>query len=689
MVYKKIGNKIPSLSSLLLAGVLLGSSCPSKKDKDGAATEQASNHEGGAGQTPEGAKGAGKVFSEPYRKAAEKILKCVVTVSGVDHLARKPMVLDEDDLKDDSKEVKQKVEGLFRSFTIDRYLQAYPSSLQGCFAGLSDKKFKSFASGAKTGTKHKYAYGSAINEIAKFWNGLHVVYEKMMKQIERGAAEDEMANLEREVDRLLLQVRPNDGSISMFSKDHKFYDSKKATMLTGDQLARFLTDLAQDGSSTKPNSYGIPALLNEKTDVLIKVKNDSPIQPGQLIDSLDVRGSGILDAWFVYLNGKDKPSKNKMPAVDAFPNMKAGALKSLDLTQLSVGTSKPSAQEGNQVEKLSFAQLLFTLFRGGKQGVDFIRLERGTQDENDAVKLIGDDANFQNVIKVAKESNEAFARLLGKHIDEQGSQLQNLFVIPDAQAIRDKIKQETEQLLGDSANIGGDNTANNEKIGPGSLSEKIVDNILNKIFGIGFVSLSDSDKKGKLQAIAALYSNSDLTTSDILFEHKVGIEVIHEIYQGKGKDAFFENQDDKSGIKLIKLIDSVIDKCLSQAIVYKSGGEYKPTNVTIKIAGWLMAFHNALGSKHGNASITYKDIETVGSNQQTGFSIETVRKAMEEDCKKLKSILAVRVAPILALKDEKVNYSTYLPNLPLLKSDYETLDRIRLEYLNTSKAPGA
>jgi len=632
MVYKKIGNKIPSLSSLLLAGVLLGSSCPKEK-KDTVGEDKIKDTEQGA-EEKEG--GIGAIHGPNFVAANKEIRRIFFRALGLDYLpldkksqsANQPYVLS---LSENDYSIKKNtldlVKRLIQSFV--NGANAYPLDLRENIAAL--------ASVPESYIKDRpRAFASAINEIPLVRNSLSNIAIQMWEKIDQGEGDLGLKELkEKALDPLSKTLEL--GS-TKFKPSTKFSDASDAKLLDGTQLARFLTDLDKKGRARGTDnavgkSYGIPTVLDKSLPVCIKnkkkeegCKTNTQAEPAYI----GSRGSGLgeNEVDLLPLQGNE----GKLPYVNSFPNNTLEyRYGQEDLAKYVNGTGEDTKNVFDQQAQqfgsngivsrdISFGTLLFTLFRGNSPN-DFLQL---TSDKNNAIVLKGIDTNFK---KWVNKSDDEFAAMLYQHIDTQGD-LQDLFVIPNLKDLYLRVFP--------TSNVSDNDPA----------LKDVCINILT-VLGMSADSSDDLSKVllPKIARLAKLADEKKLESSDADFNQQFCISFAKKISEKQKQETNFV---DFTKIQLQEMIKSHADDLANKAVVkLGENGQAYPTSVTTFIKSNLDFVYQKLKNKHSNANRTYADI----TSKSDKFDIEKIRKVYEKECNKLASVLLTSIAPLLDKKD--------------------------------------
>ncbi|ROT47541.1 hypothetical protein [Candidatus Cardinium hertigii] len=431
MVYKKITNNISSLSSFLLAGVVFGSSsCP----KDGTTTEKLS-------ERPTDTRRSSSVENPRTGEDKKKfgdIFRELILAAQIDHLKHAPMVMEEIDFEGD--QTKSNVETLFKSFGTSK---AYPPHNEN-FTALGNTDiftFKSGASGISGGKLHsKVAYGRAVNEIAKVYQGLHELYKGMEKAAEDGARVPEIEQLLSKCIKFYQDDIKKEGR---FVGGRAFQAGKKEVkILPGPNMAKFMNN-ADRAKGVMEGAIG-------PVWVKLKVHKDA-------CQALDDAKQACKRGWAIKHSWKVNGEKNiMMPEIAKIDNSTGSANYTANPTAVTVASPGMAAKK--TATNLTFGQLFFALFTGVKEK-DIFSLEDGNA--ADKVRFITKDPPFQSLLNKAKESEDAFAEYLGKHIANlptQAGDENDLFVVPDMEALKDTLIPSS---LENSATVMGPNMGGN------------------------------------------------------------------------------------------------------------------------------------------------------------------------------------------------------------------------------------
>ncbi|ROT47540.1 hypothetical protein [Candidatus Cardinium hertigii] len=702
MVYKKITDNIPSLSSLLLAGIVFGSSnCPGKDTPDGKGKDEETNASPKPVQesetklpprTPEDQTKFGDIFT------------VLIELAQIDHLKHAPMVMEKSDFE--GPQGKSNVEALFKSFGTS---QAYPPR-NTYFTALGNADiftFKSGVTGSGGRLGSKAAYGEAVNEIARVYKGLHEFYEEMTKQAKDGARVPAIQHL---LSRVETFYNNNIMKEDLFVGGRAFQSaSKQVKILDGGHMARFMTNLKSNrGRDIMPR-------VIESVWVKLKVPNNA------CQNSLVVNSKALQRGSTIQGGEENDPSGNPvvwnvsgeknthMPHIKRINNVTMnGATESagyIPLPDNNAATPVPNIQEApsgmaakKTTDKLTFGQLFFALFTGVKDR-DIFRLEENSKDK---VKFFTKNPTFQTLLEAANKGDDAFAEYLGKHIENLSSQsgsVDDIFVIPDIGSLRDRLIPKDIEIavknipanLGGTAYVAANATTGAGVTLPVSDPNSIVGQLLKRIFSASNYNhhTATTDTGVGIETFrTGLAAIGIMMDYNLSFEQKVCIKLANILSPTASLyNLAYNTVDPASGEQFLSHMKTLINAEANGAIVKKENGGYKPTPITNKFRVEFKNFVDRLLEKQDDKSITYDKIkeDTRGDVPNTNpldkiFDIKKVRDAMESDCNAIKSVLesAMRIDPVLTIKEKEVDYTRYFKVSGLSTSNYKRLDDIRL-----------
>ncbi|WP_342265238.1 hypothetical protein [Cardinium endosymbiont of Philonthus spinipes] len=701
MVYKKIGDKIPSLSSLLLAGALFTAGKCKSGDPDSGVKDDPSMLEGDtskpAGKQEE-ADNTGQKLSSHLAEAVQAFKRALINCSGLSHLAgeKKPLSYDLVDFKGkDNKEMAEKAKGLLISLHDENVAAlAYPKGLKSAFAALQELvKKKAYA-------KYPYAYALSIREIPVHWGGLHGIYSDMVKKITSCMPQDSLSFLIEKVDALMKSAN----EIFVSSKEFADNPTKKHELLKGPRFVRLLNGRSRQGSSYPE----VPILFNKPTlsKLWVKFKPEEFPKPdldnARAGDVLNKRGAAIL-TWKVeggenqdtmlpvvaianHMNGADNVLKQKFKHVagtdtDIVPN------DCFETIATPTNNSGFNSQAAIVKENISFGQLFFSIFKGNSKG-DCVLLEPSSH-ADDTVKVTTDNEKYQYWIDASQKELGYFADCLGKHINSN-NELKELFVIPDVSRLEDNLlngifpdkpansgfgavpaTQDVKDSTGAVVVQGKPGT-----LGQSSQSVQLLENILSVFSSNQITTGSPAQLLQKIGELAKLDQNSQALGADLTFEQRVCIGLAKNIQSA----SFLTDTSDGSAKNIVDNVTAFIQAASSYAILVSKSGTYAPTQNTKLIAAAIHKFDEQLKIKNNSASVSYHDLEKAA----TGFQIEQVRQCFISDCKALKGVIAARVEPLIERPlNQKVNYIAELPDVQgLSEAYYSNLDEVRKNYHN-------
>ncbi|WP_243518736.1 hypothetical protein, partial [Candidatus Cardinium sp. cBcalN1] len=250
MVYKEIKNKIPSLSSLLLAGSLFGGSGCKNCDRDKTqpdATEQKDQPAAPAEVQPAvnddsaGQSGNNSIqrLSAHLSEAIKRFKEIFITVSDLDYLniSRQYKEMNLNDIKDKEglqKALKEVVQVIIED---KNPVVPIPNNVRPRLFGLS------FVPTLAHFKKYPYASASAIQRIIKFFNKLFTIKEEYFKNIADRLPESASDNLIQKLDELRKEAEET------LQPDYRSVDNAKGhyRIITGPSLARFFNGKSRGG----------------------------------------------------------------------------------------------------------------------------------------------------------------------------------------------------------------------------------------------------------------------------------------------------------------------------------------------------------------------------------------------------------------------------------------------------------
>ncbi|MDN5247383.1 MAG: hypothetical protein QWI37_04075 [Candidatus Cardinium sp.] len=714
MVYKKIRNTIPSLSSLLLAGVLLAGCQDGKctENADGSANTQSKDQKPTVAE--EGVKKTerSKSFIDSLRDIYYSLFRFTEVGAIVDNasgIVIRPEVVNLQQLELlDGSELKKSGEAFFQKFSDEDNLLTYPSSLRELVRPLQHMpKFRTGAS--KSGIQNKYAYISAANTIAQ---GVHQLYD-FAEQVKGAITSSfsECVSLEDALSKAfnisggIKQYK--EGLKDIFSKKHAFNNSRNSYLKSG-ALAMIKTFTTKESSNNEENGnedkkQETPiSLLGEKISILIKNRKDPHLLPQMALDDLSKKGSIPKDQWYV-LDDKGGKSKYAMFQVDDF----TGSLKKkFNYIDISAGESPESGSYGEEALDLKFNQILLLLFTSTGNNINkelnFLALEHRSDDKENTVRLVGHNDTFKSLEHYVQNRNyKSFASTLGKYI-ENDPELKEFFVIPNENEIMDLIFSEIDSVDQSVANIGGNRNSDSiyGKLGTQSLSLQIVKNILHNLFNVPF----KDDLEMHIKSIVSSYHKKEFNETTALFKHRVGARILSELIYGEGKkiDDDIDNNSvlfsrRQTGQDLIQAVRDVVRKSLEEcAVLFLNNGNYQPTSVTKQILLWVKDLSDLLVARRDSKSVDYKDLEDtvntaikgLGAGNNTPFSIDKFCKAMEHCCGQLEAVLSAKVSDFLD-SDSKQNAKSFFDKITLSDPRFDVIDKYKEKYrrsmINTSE----
>ncbi|TSJ81050.1 hypothetical protein [Cardinium endosymbiont of Dermatophagoides farinae] len=387
-----------------------------------------------------------------------------------------------------------------------------------------------------------------------------------------------------------------------------------------------------------------------------------------------------------------------MPEIEAFPVSEKITHKFVKDAVATSGGDRNDAPFGVEITN---GQLLNTLFKGDNKSVDFMRFyfDDKTEASPYFFKIQSSNDAFQSVLNLAKNDQDTakFATMLGHHITDAQTGLENLIFIPDRLEIQNDILKN----IGDSKSVGEKKQANEEgkpisnyeefskdgfdPIGGGSIAGRLFVN-LARILGY-----DSSDPNTAFNKCMIHITDANIDVSDATINQKIAIEILKSLLdkgkpfiQPATKEFVITSDSEGSAKKLIESVEGTIKSQVEKAVVYREGNLFFGTPVTEHIMRFIREMGNALSEKHGDAHITYKTISDVTNK---AFKIADVIKAAEADFKDIRSAMRAKVSSFLNDKESLSleNYSTYFPDVSLRSAHITQFNQLKSEYINKNK----
>ncbi|WP_243018083.1 MULTISPECIES: hypothetical protein [Candidatus Cardinium] len=730
MVYKEIKNKIPSLSSLLLAGSLFGGggckNCDGETKSD--ATEQKDQPVAPAeaqSAVNDDSKGAEKndsrIVADPDLASANKhALQVFSTALGLDYLKNSSDLhsLTEKDFSTffSGNTPEAHVYNLIQNISKDKdkYNPDIIHTLQPLFS-LSEKAIAKF--------KYCCALARFVNEIPLFVEAMGKVYNLLFKEVAAGATQDQLKELKKTcIDNDLLP------RLKAFESTTTFHESIAGKLLDGAQLARFFTDKDAKGkekseANKNGHSYGVPAILEDKCAVWIKTKtSDKSCKDNttESLEDLDQRGSGISEDILV-----QGGHGTKMPKIKKLSN--DGLISTFNINNLSnwikldhtdpnynnlnglIESQVNDDQNGSKCcSDIEFGTLLFTLFRGKiNSGSDFLQIDKSNKQTKDNPKVIlkSSHANFKNWVE---KDSSTFASDLYDHITKD-PQLKELFVIPNVDTLYSYIlpKSKMNAISNDhsaSNAVASANKSNDlehaESIDPdtplGIICQGIVD-----ILGLSSISAVEMGKK--ITRISSLANEANwklLEASNATFDQLVCIKIADALVKhskrlvqpGDTKTNFISMT--KSG--LVAVIEDTIKKQSDFAIVkIAKDGKVANTIVSDAILKNLKNINKKLQKKFDDSSYTIINIDKEVTEKLKGTTDlnSTMNINLHEACKKavnnLEKLILTDPTSLMIVPNKQIVAQDF-PGIYLTAKQVDQINEIKKIYFDRkNKRPGA
>lgn len=707
MVYKKIGDKIPSLSSLLLAGALFTAGKCKSGDSDSGVKDDPSMLEDdslNSGGKNEKAGNVGQKLSSDLAEAVKKFKTYLVQCANLDYLSSscKPLVvsLDMGEGKDkDRVALATTVKALIQSFYDEKSsAPAYPRELKESFKALDGLVT------SKLCDRHPYAVGSAMSTMPRLLTSFRQVYTDYMANLNNGIPQVGIDKLIGRINDLIIQA--NDQLIP----DSSFVDTnEKCKLLGGARMARFLRGTSKGAPQGKYQD--VLTILKERKlqDLWIKFKknalptsDEKDVAVGGVLSKV---GTAVLTEWKVeggekddhmpdisavanHLNGKDSQGKDITMKYVFKDITGTHADCEIDKCFMEIGSDNTEEEDAAiQCATMSFDQFLrVALF--GKGNVFTLDTSNAGPDY---VQFTSNNTKYMQWVDAANKTIGEFASHLGSHL-ESANDLKKFFVIPDGDLLERSIIHGINTAA--AANSGHDATmpAQSEdgtkipgKIGADGQSYQLFKNILQVFSPSQIVANSAEDLYKKIQQLALLAENEQAKGSNLTFTQRVCIKLASVIVANPDKVYDTANG---SADNLIALVKRVLKDEVALAIVSRVGDKYVPTSQTELIKQAIIAFDQQLIRKYKNYSVTYQMIQDKSTGEL--FDIDTVRKTFVKHFEEFRSIIKADVVPIIQVpSDQQVDYASRLGIRALTQAYYQNLDEIREGYHNKGKASTA
>ncbi|MGI2298239.1 hypothetical protein ACRRVB_00150 [Candidatus Cardinium hertigii] len=687
MVYKKIRNNIPSLSSLLLAGVLLGSNCTDKKNTENVAGGQTGENAQNVAEGEKPKDASGKPLTQDYIKVVKDIYHYLISIAGIERLGNRVYQVNPSDFT--GANAKDNLNNLCNSFSNAPWSQVYPidPELQTVFQSLVGMEFRSARS--MKGIRHKYAFGCALTEIIDVWSKFSDIYKDTVKYTHQGALSSNMTDLLHKLDKYYAELEL-DTVNSKFSAHRKFFDSNDVEFLTKDRLGRFLT--GKTINDEDKTHHVADALKVSLGPVWVMGKAVDDVNLTEALDNVKHRGCAISKKWRI-----QGETQSPAPEIPVFPisskitkDFKDGMV--LDL---------PSDQSYKDIltapvkQDLQCGHLLTTLFNGDVSSVDFIKFEpheTAVSQDIPWIQLEGNNTTFRILADQATNfQTGVFVTTLAQHINNGKTGLSKLYCIPDITSIENSILEGIKDKSEESVNKESTYQSGEiklEHIAGGSNASKLLVN-LGKIFGLVHVNVN----KEFFDSLSALLSNEDFLTSSATIEQKIAFVILKKLFdyqsglEGSNAAPILVSKNSGSVKDLIELVQSEIKREANYAVLYKEEDKYQPTHVTQKIANFITSIHKKLQEKRGHAYVTYKGISDTSKSK--AFNIETVVKAIKKDYSSIRGILTARVEALVKEESFKLtneNFKRYFPGQPLNSPHVNHINNMKTEYINKNKS---
>ena len=642
MGYKKIVNNMPSLSSLLLAGLTLtASNCDNKAQPKEEVHKAVGAPAAELGQS--NVQAAASVFKGMDPELVRSIKEAFnLVIHGNDKLAlfgeQNPVFVEESDIdraeSDDIKKIGSKITKAFgsRPFSPITTLDVYAN-----FDWESAEK--------------KVSRVKAVNALAKS----HIVPCGIAQGI-RGVAisgdftlMDELSEKLAEFDKCVLGMP--DG-MSTLRPEMKFGNLDKA--LAKAKVFRTTGDFVKFLAMNK--KIDMAGLMRDLImgDIILGYRD--PIKSGERGCRIKTNGVNIPvgDSW------KLKGLKNRhLPPMES---IKLNNAQGVAQARPGVGpVDQGGLGAGVLNYRLSFGQILFALL-AGNSATDCFTIRPNSSDDIVDFKLRKDD--FTNFLTTVNSKID-FAKYLGQHITNNDS-LSAIFPIATDNTLSSMLDDQLRTVY----------EGNNDKYELTHLSS----------FSDAVTTLENgSDAFGR-------YLGGKLNTylSSPTFCSNLGVS-----RAANGSWLFAQPQAQagvpaapvvsatlEDGAVVIRKLKAEVRKVIDNSILYKKDGSYVSTAYTDKLRDKFLSMLNNISEYNGAKVITYANMKEENSK----FDVEKVHNYLKEVSSEFKVLTSIPSGLLSALRMEgakgTVNYSRIL-NMPgLTASKIDALDKIRFGLLN-------
>ncbi|AWN81729.1 hypothetical protein [Candidatus Cardinium hertigii] len=658
MVYKKIVNNIPSLSSLLLAGMVLGGSCNGKKN--GAVS-------GTGGDAEVGNEVSDKKFSPELSKArwdawafifGSKQLSYACFLNKEKQLD--PMLPEtytisrSTTLETMTKLLEERVRSLKERFSLNGGITQNVETALASLIGWLDVKNKTNVSAHTQQKKYFPHYGKAIEQIVCIYNTFYSLIQELRStqdSIHKGQYDINFKWKTKEEDLDTFYNNYIKDKFGLASRIAVAKNGEKKDILLDEHTEQLLPFLI---SSSSEGEGGASELMEEQVgNVMIHANN----------------GDTLLDEINVQRDIKAGNDKTKKPYHFHIPKITGG----VDL------------RSGSRV--LTFKELLFLLCKGTLESKKDAKVENGIfgvisdtsgkkdgklKSNPDAYKKFASDAQNPDLFVTHITDlirNNSLKGWWSVDISEASSQLEELISKYASQAPLCNATNFTTELLKKMVEWAGATGATGITI-PDRVDADGVDTVLDEII----TKTSDAQTSGNsLQLISCRLANQIVSDTILLGQLKQqgGFTV------GTLKD------------ELLQMLES--KKMQENLLCITVGGKPKLTSLGVKFQGMVCRFDKILKENKGTErSCTYEEIK-----KSTGFDIEPINKWVEETYHLLKAFLVLpdKLANVFYKYQDDNQTVDYATEIGIQNADLgldqnpviDKLDSFRHEYLKAKK----
>ena len=737
MVYKKITSSLPSLSSILLAGIVCGSGCgPDADVKDDApkVEENRDRNDGKLSNNP--------ISDIPLKPGHDRAKLNEVVLKMCKHLLdvvpsywyqAPPMCVDEAQLKVGGDVAKSVVEGLAQSLG---NATCFSAAARSQLETLRLLTFKAGKTGS--GVKGKDAHGQAFNLIANFQREFLGLFNRLKALYQATVLDWDSINILRGDFGKFIKNYQDANGLSKFSSGTVFISQEKGKgkeSTLPDKSSKEFWDGVHDTTSSMQetlliNPVGVDCwvgaevldtnrYLDTVTDLEAAVSNDTT-DISTKNRKLAKRGIGLSHKWKggeevtrikrthtpVYmidlksLINKPVSTDNKIVEFTAAVKGTAATATALAVAATpasfqsarldSTSASKPTL-ESNQVsvvaqkaQSVQLGTLLFTLFKGNDDQYDIFTDFGIKKDANDVIGMSINAKNFESLVEHASKGERAFAVFLGERI-AANKDLSKLFVIPrgDMHAVIfenmfAEAEQDGEAPLGNST--AGTNTI--EGLDCGSFSARMLQRLVNNMCMEGLIKLDEADMPSVKKLVDQIVSISE-TDTNMTLRQRICRDILKDL--DKNKNPLFS--DDVTVIKSLKMkVNKYIRQYISGAIVAKNGdGSYEPTYFTNALRNKIIEFKNEVRKLGSKQKTDYAEIgrEVNQVDNTKSFDIGIIDGEFQQNAELFKALLdAPNEFRSMLQQDEKDVDKTYkqLQMNHVISGCIKDLEKERMEY---------